>query len=122
MQNALSWFEIPVSDLDRAQTFYETVLGQPLQRQDFGGAPLAVFNYERPGVGGALQANAKGSAPLGSSIRVYLNCTQLDTVLERVERAGGAIVSPKEALPQGMGFIAHLRDTEGNAVGLHALD
>ena len=122
MHNALSWFEIPVSDLDRAQTFYETVLGQQLQRQDFGGAPLAVFKYERPGVGGALQANAKESAPLGSGIRIYLSCTQLDAVLERIAPAGGAIVSPKEALPQGMGFIAHLRDTEGNAVGLHAFD
>ncbi|MGJ7484224.1 VOC family protein [Variovorax sp. LT2P21] len=122
MQNALSWFEIPVSDLDRAQTFYQTVLGQELQRQDFGGAPLAVFKYERPGVGGALQASAKESAPAGRSIRIYLSCTRLDAVLERIAPAGGAIVSPKEALPQGMGFIAHLRDTEGNAVGLHSLD
>lgn len=122
MQNALSWFEIPVTDLDRAQAFYETVLGLQMQRPDFGGAALAVFPYERPGVGGALQANAKGSAPLGSSIRIYLSCTRLDAVLERVAPAGGAIVSPREALPQGMGFIAHLRDTEGNAVGLHSMD
>ena len=83
------------------------MLGQQLQRQDFGGA---------------LQANAKGSAPLGSGIRIYLSCTKLDAVLERIAPAGGAIVSPKEALPQEMGFIAHLRDTEGNAVGLHSLD
>jgi hypothetical protein len=31
------------------------------------------------------------------------------------------VIAPKTALPPGMDFIAHLRDTEGNEVGLHAL-
>ena len=31
------------------------------------------------------------------------------------------IVVQKTALPPGMGFFAHVRDTEGNVVGLHAL-
>ena len=43
-------------------------------------------------------------------------------MLARVEAAGGQIVAPKSALPPGMGFIAHLRDTEGNEVGLHSLE
>lgn len=45
----------------------------------------------------------------------------LDAVLTRVEPAGDRVIAPKTALPPGMGFIAHLRDTEGNEVGLHAL-
>ena len=40
--------------------------------------------------------------------------------MSRVARAGGAVLSPKTALPKGLGHIAHLRDTEGNEVGLHA--
>ncbi len=27
MQNAISWFEIPATDIDRAQKFYETIFG-----------------------------------------------------------------------------------------------
>lgn len=122
-QNAISWFEIPVADLNRAQAFYETVLARKLRREDFGGDALAVFPYDAPGIGGALQAGASGTARAGSSIRIYLDCMpSIDAVLARVEAAGGHIVAPKSALPPGMGFIAHMRDTEGNEVGLHALD
>ncbi len=121
MKNAISWFEIPVTDMDRAQAFYETVLARKLRRENFGGQTLAVFPYEAPAIGGALQAGANASAPAGSGIRIYLDCGPgIDAVLARIEAAGGQIVAPKSALPPGMGFIAHLRDTEGNEVGLHS--
>jgi len=123
MQNAISWFEIPVADMDRAQTFYETVLDRKLRRETFGNDTLAVFPHDKPATGGALQAGAGGSARAGTGIRIYLDCTpSIDAVLARVEAAGGQIVGPKAALPPGMGFIAYLRDTEGNEVGLHAPD
>lgn len=122
MNNAISWFEIPVADMDRAQTFYETVLARKLRRENFAGQTLAVFPYDDPATGGCLQAGANASARAGSGIRIYLDCMPgIDAVLARVEAAGGQIVAPKSALPPGMGFMAHLRDTEGNEVGLHAL-
>ncbi|WP_416400994.1 VOC family protein [Alicycliphilus denitrificans] len=31
MQNANTWFEIPVRDLAAAQRFYETLLGRPMR-------------------------------------------------------------------------------------------
>jgi predicted enzyme related to lactoylglutathione lyase len=53
---------------------------------------------------------------------VYLTATpNLDAVLARVEAAGGSVVIGKTALPGEMGAYAHVRDTEGNTVGLHAL-
>ncbi|MDN6885134.1 VOC family protein [Variovorax sp. CAN2819] len=123
MQNAITWFEIPVADIDRAQAFYETVLARKLRREDFGGETLAIFPHDKPGTGGALQAGANGSARAGTGIRIYLDCGPgIDAVLARIEAAGGQIASPKAALPPGMGFIAHLRDTEGNEVGLHSLE
>ncbi|MET3461852.1 VOC family protein [Variovorax atrisoli] len=123
MQNAITWFEIPVADIDRAQTFYESVLARKLRREDFGGETLAIFPHDKPAAGGALQAGANASARAGTGIRIYLDCSpSIDAVLARVEAAGGQIVAPKSALPPGMGFIAHLRDTEGNEVGLHSLE
>ena len=121
MNNAINWFEIPVVDMDRAQRFYETVLGRTLRREDFGGEVLAIFPHDKPGVGGALQLAANRPAPAGSGVRIYIDCMpSIDAALARVESAGGAVVTPKFALPPGMGFIAHLRDTEGNDIGLHA--
>ena len=112
-----------VADLDRAQAFYETVLGRKLRRENFGNDTLAVFPHDKPATGGALQAGASGAARAGTGVRIYLDCSPgIDAVLARVEAAGGQIVGPKSALPPGMGFIAYLRDTEGNEIGLHALD
>ncbi len=74
MPNAINWFEIPVTDLDRAQAFYETVLARKLRRENFGGETLAVFPYDDPATGGALQAGANASARAGGGIRIYLDC------------------------------------------------
>jgi len=121
MAQAINWFEIPVANLDRAQAFYETVFACTLRREDMGGGALAIFPYDPPATGGCLQAGANRSAAAGSGIRIYLDCTpSLDAVLARVETAGGAIVAPKFTLPNGIGVIAHMRDSEGNEVGLHA--
>lgn len=121
MKNAVNWFEIPVADMNRAQAFYETVLARKLRREEMGGSALAVFPYDEPATGGCLQSGANRSAPAGSGIRIYLDCSpSLDAVLARIDAAGGAIVSPKFALPGEMGVIALMRDSEGNEVGLHA--
>lgn len=121
MKNAVNWFEIPVTDMNRAQAFYEAVLACKLRREDLGDKTLAVFPYDEPATGGCLQSGANRSAAAGSGIRIYLDCTpSLDAVLARIQAAGGTIVSPKFKLPDGMGVIAHMRDTEGNEVGLHA--
>lgn len=121
MTTAINWFEIPVADMDRAQAFYEKVLGRTLKRENFGGGLMAVFPYDPPACGGCLVAGANGAAAAGSGIRVYLDCLpSIDAVLARVAAAGGQVIAPKSALPEDMGFIAHVRDTEGNEVGLHA--
>ncbi len=122
MKNVVNWFEIPVADLDRAQAFYEKVFAFRLRREEMGGSALAVFPYDEPATGGCLQSGANRSAAAGSGIRVYLDCSpSLDAVLGRIEAAGGSIVSPRFTLPGDMGVIAHMRDSEGNEVGLHAL-
>ena len=33
----VGWFEIPVANIERAKTFYDTVFGVKVQIQDFGG-------------------------------------------------------------------------------------
>ncbi len=121
--NAINWFEIPVSDLDRAQRFYEAVFASPLRRESMGPeTTLAVFPYEQYGVGGFLFANSGGPKPGADGAVVYLNAEpSLDAALARVEAAGGRVMLPRTELPEGMGCFAHIADSEGNRVGLHSL-
>ena len=123
MQHALNWFEIPVADLDRAIRFYEALTGRKLRREAFGGPgeELAVFEVdERVAVNGAL-LRSPDARPAAQGTMVYLNAgPRIDLWLERVPAAGGRVLVGKTALPPGMGFFAHILDSEGNRVGLHA--
>lgn len=120
-QQVAVWFEIPVADLDRAARFYETLLAAPLQRANFG-MPIAVLPRRAADAGTGCLAQAESMTPSTSGSIVYLNADPvLDEVLSRVWDAGGRIVQPRTALPDGMGFFARIEDTEGNHVGLHAL-
>ncbi|SDO11595.1 hypothetical protein SAMN05216303_101549 [Rhodoferax sp. OV413] len=124
--NAISWFEIPVTNIDRAQRFYETVLGKNLHREVFpmGGHDytLAIFTAPDEGVKGCLQTGADTTQPSTEGTLVYLDCSpSIDAALDRLQTLDAKLLKPKTALPPGMGFIAHLRDPDGNRVGLHSM-
>jgi predicted enzyme related to lactoylglutathione lyase len=120
--SAVSWFEIPVRDLERAQVFYEKLLAKALRRETMGPQMLAVIPYdEGHGVGGALISGVHIPDPSPNGTLVYLNAEpSLDAAVERAVAAGGRVATPRVELPEGMGCFAHVIDTEGNRVGLHA--
>ncbi len=120
MSNVINWFEIPVTDLPRAQAFYERILGTKLKAEVFGGMPMAIFPYGEKGVGGAL-AKMELRKPSSEGSLTYLNCNgALDEVLAKVPSAGGRVVLPRTDIG-APGFIAIIADTEGNSVGLHSV-
>lgn len=124
MKNAISWFEIPTTQLADAQAFYEAVLGRPMRRETMGPSQGAVFAYDREaqGTGGALMMGPTAPPLSTGGTLVYLDATpSLDAALQRAVAQGGQIVQPRTALPPGMGFFAHITDLDGNRVGLHAL-
>lgn len=118
--NVVVWVEIPAADFERAVTFYETILDTRLNRETFGGPRMGVFAYDRPKVSGCVMEAPERAGSDGGTL-IYLNCTgHLDAVVARVEAAGGAVLTPRIDLPPGMGAYFHIRDSEGNRVGLHA--
>jgi predicted enzyme related to lactoylglutathione lyase len=122
MSNALNWFEIPVTDLARAKSFYGSVLQADLREETMSGTRMAILPYEKEkgGVGGALIAG-EGFVPGGQGVVVYLNAgDDLDGAISRVEAAGGKIVLGKTLISKDIGSIAQFLDTEGNRVALHS--
>jgi uncharacterized protein len=125
MQNAINWFDIPVTDMARAMKFYETLTSKPLKLEDMGGAPgmeMAVFSTgSHEAVGGSLFKSPDHKPSEAGSV-VYLNAApSIDSWIARVKPAGGKVVTPKTALPEGQGYFAVFTDSEGNRVGLHAM-
>jgi uncharacterized protein len=125
MKHAISWFELPATDLDRAQKFYETILDIRMIPLDSPQIRMRMFPVEDPmtGIGGALALAPKfykSSATDGPI--VYLNANpDVQQVLDKVEAAGGKIIVPKTEISPEHGHMALFIDTEGNRVALHSV-
>lgn len=121
MQSALTWFELPTTNFDRAVEFYSSVLGKPLQKMVFNGTPNGIFPYDAPGIGGSVVYDPSYQ-PSASAAIIYLaavNEAELDAMIARVEPAGGKVLLPKTDIGNP-GHMALIMDTEGNRVGLNA--
>jgi uncharacterized protein len=125
MKNAISWFEIPTTDIDRAQKFYETIFGIKMMPMELPNIKMRMFPLDNPmdGVGGTLVDSGgfhKPSATDGPLI--YLNGNpDVQNVLDKVEAAGGKITVPKTEISPDYGFMAVFLDTEGNRIALHSV-
>ena len=120
MKHVAAWFEIPVTDIERAMTFYRTVVGADFQRMDMGGMLYATFAVDPEGITGALVQEER-LAPSFQGTTVYLAAEDVSVPLSKVEAAGGKIVIPKTNIGENMGYFAQVVDTEGNRVGLFSM-
>ncbi|MCI0715472.1 MAG: VOC family protein [Chlorobi bacterium] len=120
--NALNWFEVPTLDIARAKKFYETIFATIMEDMpEMMGMKMTAFpaDWGSGKVSGAL-AQSNSHKPSEDGAVIYLNANpDIQTVLDRVEPAGGKIVMPKTSLGPN-GYMAFFIDTEGNKMGLHA--
>jgi len=114
-----SWFEIPVTDLDRAVAFYEAVFAVTLERDASEGEEAAYFPAGDGPVGSA-GALVKGESyvPSIDGTRVYLEFADIDGAVERAVAAGGSVLFAPTEVDDTL--VAEIRDSEGNRVALRA--
>lgn len=120
--NALNWFEISVSDIKRAVTFYESVFGIEMPVQEMMGMQMAFFPSEDMNgkVSGALVQGPMHN-PSADGAKIYLNGNpDLANALSKIEAAGGKILMPKTKISDEVGYMAFFTDSEGNTVALHS--
>lgn len=115
-------FEIHAGDPARAIAFYRAVFGWEFQQWPGGMDYWAVVTgpSDRPGINGGL-VRRRGPAPAdGQPVLGYV-CTvavdSLDDTLRAVAAAGGPVAVPRMPIP-GIGWLAYVKDTEGNILGL----
>ena len=121
--NAIGWFDIYVTEMNRAVSFYERVLQRKLESigdptgetqmmgfsTDMGvygaGGALVKSHFARPGVGGTL---------------VYFSVEDCTNEESRVVASGGKVVRPKFSIGE-FGWVSICEDTEGNLFGLSSM-
>ena len=118
----IGWFEIPVSDMKRAKTFYESVFKIEIQEVNFGGLEMGWFPNHNEDITGATGTLIKQESyiPSQEGTLVYFMSKDVQNELDRIEDAGGKIYQPKTKISDEHGFMGVFIDSEGNRVALHS--
>lgn len=118
--NPVSWFEIPVTNMDRAKTFYENILDVELDINEMDNFVMAWFpmNEDSSGAAGTL-IKADTYVPSYDGTMVYFAVDDIEAVLNRVKKKGGKVLNEKMSIGEH-GFVGHFEDSEGNRVALHS--
>ena len=124
MKNAVSWFEIPATNLDRAQKFYEEILNIRFRKLDLPNIKMRIFPIDDPmGAGGSICDSGGFHKPSSTDgPLIYLNGNpDVQSILDKVENAGGKILVPKTQISEDFGYMAVIIDTEGNRIAFHSI-
>ena len=125
MKNAISWFEIPTTDINRAQKFYETIFGISMIPMEMPNIKMRMFPLDdmMTQVGGALvDSGGFHNSSIELGVLIYLNANpDVQLVLDKVEAAGGKVLVPKTEISPEYGSMGVFLDTEGNRIGLHSV-
>jgi predicted enzyme related to lactoylglutathione lyase len=121
--NAVGWFDIYVDDLDRAVSFYETVLGRTLESMGDPTGETQMMSFPGDmsayGAAGALTKSPHAKPGVGGTI-IYFSVGDCAEHEARVADAGGQVVRPKFSIGE-FGFVTLCMDSEGNMFGMNSL-
>ena len=118
--NAINWFEIPVTNLDKAAALYAATLGCDLKREVFFGVPHAIIAAQGEAVTGTLISDPARQPQRGVGTLVFLNAKDgVPACLARAVAAGAKVVQPVTDIGP-FGTSAKIEDFDGNVIGLHA--
>ena len=118
MNNLGTYFEIPVSNMNRAIKFYSHVFGVEFVKEVIHGCEMAFFPFAQgsEGISGSLAKGEIYKPSLEGSL-IYLSTASIDKTMEKAKEVGGEELFPKTSVPN-LGFSAEFKDSEGNRIAL----
>ena len=118
-------FEIHAEQPERAVRFYETLFGWKFSQ--WGDQPYWIIvtgEDGTPGINGGLMPRHGGGPEEMQAVNAFV-CTvdveQLDDSVSRALELGGVMAMPRMPVP-GVGWLAYVKDTEGNILGMLEAD
>jgi uncharacterized protein len=119
--NKVVHFEVPYGDKEKCQGFYSKVFGWQFQDMPEMNYLICrtceVDDKMMPKEAGAINGGMFKRADDLKSPLITIDVSSIDETLEKVKMEGGDIIREKSAVGD-MGFIAYIRDSENNIVGL----
>jgi predicted enzyme related to lactoylglutathione lyase len=113
-------FEIHATEPQRARKFYGEVFGWTFNDWGDGAYSLVTTGEGGRGIDGGMMVR-RGAPPIdGQPVNAFV-CTvdvpSLDAYIDRVVDAGGILAVPRAAVP-GVGWLAYVKDPDGNLLGM----
>lgn len=118
----VSHFEIHADNPERAIAFYAGLFGWQFQKWD-GPMPYWLITTgpdSEPGINGGLMKRMGPPPADMQPVNAYVCTTMvphLDASVEKALATGGTMALPKMPVP-GIGWLAYVKDTEGNILGM----
>lgn len=133
-QGQIVWFEIPVTDFNRAVDFYTKVLLINIKIIKLLDQELGLLEKQDGSIGGVLVR--KDDHKQGSGCTLFFYVTDISQTLIQVQENSGTVVTPKNLLrqrnewgkvviaenliDQNVGYFAEILDCEGNKIALYS--
>ncbi|RQO31481.1 hypothetical protein DBR32_05845 [Taibaiella sp. KBW10] len=120
MEHLINWFEIPATDINRAISFYTSILDTKIEEADMFGTKMGFFPSDGQNVSGAI-VQGPDYLPATTGVVAYLNGGKdLQAILDKIAPNQGTVIVPKTEISPEMGYFAMFIDTEGNKMALHS--
>ena len=111
--NGICHIELPCADINKMKDFYGAVFGwetEIIPQMDYG-------MWKAPeGVNGGFAKNLKPAAK-DSGVLFYIQVSDIEGSLKKIEQNGGKMVKGKTDIPN-IGQYAIFRDVSGNDIGI----
>jgi len=116
--NPAVYFEIPVTDMSRAQRFYSAVFGYDFFEGNIHGNDMAFLPFfeDKAGITGTL-AKGPSYVPSKDGSLIYLRVENIESTIALAINHGGKVLFPRTKAGD-FGFVAEIEDSEGNRIGL----
>jgi uncharacterized protein len=113
-------FEIPADDMARAKKFYSSVFGWKIQDvpgTEYAMADSVETDQNRQPIGGVNGGIVKRNSDYANATSITVSVTDADKAIQNAIDAGGELVREKQKFAN-LGYVAYVKDTEGNVVGI----
>jgi predicted enzyme related to lactoylglutathione lyase len=114
------WFEIPVTNFERAITFYKTLFGWTFDEADSPAQSYRIIDAGDHSINGGLSLRTADEPHRGAGPIFYIQVSDIEVTILRARKLGAELARPPTFLSRDAGVVASIRDPDGNVIGLWA--